>query len=41
MRPCTFKDQVGSKANPLEELLFSVLGEEENLARSLAIYQVQ
>lgn len=38
MRPCMFKDQVGSKANPLEELLLPVLGEEESLARSLATY---
>lgn len=41
MRPCMFKDQAGRKADSLKELLFSLLGEEENLARSLATYQVQ
>lgn len=37
---CVFSDQVGSRADPLEDPSFSTVGKGENLTRSLATYQV-
>lgn len=41
MRPCMFKNQAGSKADSVKEVLFSALEEEENSGRSLTTYQLQ